>query len=125
MHITNSLTHLEEFFVLFNGLLVLSEVVVEDSGRVVCTTFITGFAGSLACKSENIVILEPLLSGDTIIRIGVGHIETTVVLQNTCGQLLSLVSEALLRDDIFLALRGIEIDGKLNALWLINSQREI
>ena len=36
-----------------------------------------------------------------------------------------LVAEAFLRDDIFLALGGVEIDGELDALGLVHSQRQV
>jgi len=36
-----------------------------------------------------------------------------------------LIAETFLRDDIFLALGSIEVDGELDALGLVHSQRQV
>ena len=57
MHVTDGLANLEETLILFDCLLVLSEVIKEDTRGVVSTTLISRFACTLACESENIVVL--------------------------------------------------------------------
>ena len=67
MNITYSLANLQEFLVLLNCLLVLSEVVKEDPSGIVGTTLVSRFSGPLASESEDIIILEALLGGYTVI----------------------------------------------------------
>lgn len=85
MNITDCLTHLQELLVLLNRLLVLSKVVVEYTSGVVGSTLISGFASSFAGEGEDIIIFQALLRSDTVIRVSIGHVQSAVVLEDTCG----------------------------------------
>lgn len=86
VHVADRLANLQEPLVLLDCLLVLSKVVKEDSRRVIGTALISGFSSAFASKSENVIILESLLSSDTVVRIRVSHVQSRVILQYTCGQ---------------------------------------
>jgi hypothetical protein len=88
MHITNSLTHLEELLILIDGLLVLSKVIVEDTCRVIGSALITRFASSLAGEGKDVVVLQTLLGSDAVVRIRICHVQPAVILKDTCGQVV-------------------------------------
>ena len=67
MHIPDRLTHLEEFLILIDGLLVLSKVVVEDTCGVIGSPLISRLAGPLASEGKNVVVLQTLLGGDAVV----------------------------------------------------------
>ena len=51
MHVTNSFADLQEFLVLFDSLFELAKVIIEYTGRIVSTAFITRFSSSFASES--------------------------------------------------------------------------
>ena len=79
VHITDGAAHLQELFVLLHGLLVFAQVVVEYACRVVGAALIATLTSTLAGKSENFVILEPLLCSNAIVTISVTHRQPRVV----------------------------------------------
>ncbi len=83
VHIADRLANLQEPLVLLDRLLVLSKVVKEYSSRVIGTALISGFSSAFASESENVIILESLLSSDTVVRIRVSHVQSRVILQYT------------------------------------------
>jgi hypothetical protein len=83
MHITDRLTYLEELLILIDGLLVLSKVVVEDTCRVIGSALISRFASPFAGEGKNVVVLQALLSGDTVVRIRICHVQPAVILKDT------------------------------------------
>ncbi len=141
MHITDRLTYLEELLILIDGLLVLSKVVIEDTSRVIGSALISRFAGPLAGEGKDVVVLQTLLSGDTVVGIRICHVQPTVTLKDTRDQVVVSIEQASLvwfikvrdllvckafhRNDIFLALGSVEVDGELDALRLVHSQREV
>jgi hypothetical protein len=102
-----------------------TKVIVQDTSRIVSTAFITGLTSSLAGKCEHIVILQALLSSNSVIRIGVTHHKSRVVLLHLLGQILGFVLKALFSDDVFLSFRSIEIDWQFNTLGLVHSQGKV
>ena len=67
MDIADCLAHLQELFVLIDRELVLAEVVVQDSSRVVRPALVSGLSSALACKSQNVVVFQPFLSCDSVV----------------------------------------------------------
>ena len=125
VYITDGTADLEELLVRLDGVLVLSEVVIEDSRAVVGSSFVSGLTCSLASEGKDVVVLQAFLSGYSVVGVSVAHGQTRVVVHDVLLQTLVLFDEALFADDVFLPLWGIEVDRQLDALSLINSQRQI
>lgn len=76
MDISNALTHLEELLVEANRLLKLSQIIIQDSGRVISSALISTLPSSFAGKGENRIVLQSLPSLNTVVRVGVAHIKS-------------------------------------------------
>ena len=101
MHITNRLTDLEELLILIDSLLVLSKVVVEDTSRVIGSALISRLASSLAGEGKNVIVLQALLSGDTVVRIRICHVQAAVILKDACYQVVVSTENVSLAKMIF------------------------
>lgn len=73
VHIANGPADLQELLILGNGLFELSKVVFEDTGGVVGATLVSALTSTLAGESKDLIVLEPLLGCDTVIRVSIGH----------------------------------------------------
>ena len=96
MHIADRLTYLEELLILIDGLLVLSKVVVEDTGRVIGSALISRFSSPLAGEGKNVVVLQTFLSGDTVVGIRICHVQPAVTLKDTRDQVMVSIEQASL-----------------------------
>ena len=67
MDISDGLADLQEPFVLLDGHLEFTQVVVEDSSGVVGSTLVSRFTGSLASKGQYVVVFKSLLSCYSIV----------------------------------------------------------
>jgi hypothetical protein len=77
--VSDSPTDLEELFVLLNSFLVLSKVIEKDSSRVVGPSLVSALACSFTSKCQDFVVFEPLLGSDTVVRVGIRHVQGGVV----------------------------------------------
>lgn len=125
VNIADSSTNLKEFLVLPNSFLELSQVVIENSSAVVGSAFISAFSSSFACKSQDFIVFQALLCCDAIVRVRVAHSKAGIVIHDVLFKALIFLNQSLFRDDVFLALRGVEVNRQLDALCLIDSQGEI
>jgi hypothetical protein len=125
MYITDCSTDLKELLVLLDGFLVLSEVVIKNACAVVGSALISGLSCSLASESQDVIVLQSLLSGNTVVRVGIAHGQTTVVVHDLLLQTLVLLDQTLLANDVFLPFGCVEIDWQFDALSLVYSQRKI
>ena len=87
VHVTNGLANLQELLVLLDSLLVLAQVVEQDTSRVVSAAFITRLASPAAREGQNVVISETFLRSDTIVRVRVTHLESCILLQHLMAKL--------------------------------------
>lgn len=71
--IANGSADLEELLVLSNGLFELTKVVLENASRVVGAALVSALASSLAGKSKDLIVLQSLLSSDTVVRVSIRH----------------------------------------------------
>ena len=86
--IADGFAHLEELLVRLDGQLELPQVVVKNAGRVVSAALISRLARPSARKGKDIVVLQSLLGGDSVVRVSVAHLETSVLRQHLMVQLL-------------------------------------
>ena len=73
MDVPNGSANIQELLVLLDSLLKLAEIVIQNSCTVISSSLVSRFAGSLASKSQDFIILESLLSRDAVIRVGIRH----------------------------------------------------
>lgn len=69
VNVANSLANLKEPLVLLDSLLELAQVIKQHTGRIVGSTLISRFACSLARESKDVVVLDALLRGNTVIGV--------------------------------------------------------
>ena len=125
MHIADRSAHLQELLILGNSLLEFTKIVEENACAVVTAALITRFTSSLACKRQYFVILETFLRGNSIVAVGVAHGETRVVAHEVLFKRRVLLHQSLLANNVFFTLRGIEVNGQLNSLCLVDTERQI
>lgn len=125
VNIADSSTNLKEFLVLSNRFFELSQVVVENSSAVVGSAFISAFTSPFACEGQDFIVFEALLSCDAIVRVRVAHCKAWVVIHDVLLKALIFLNQSLFWDDVFFTLRGVEVNRQLDALCLIDSQRQI
>jgi len=61
MNVTDSFAHLEELFVLFNRVLKLAKVIIQDTSRVVRTALVSRFTSPFAGKCQHVIIFQAFL----------------------------------------------------------------
>jgi hypothetical protein len=125
MNITYSSTDGQEPLVLFNSLLELTKVIIENTRAVVSSSFISALARSLTSESKNIVVLKAFTSSDSIVRICVRHRETSIIIHQILFKGFILLNQSLLTDNIFLPLWSVEVNWEFDTLRLVDSQWQI
>ena len=125
MDVANGSANLQELLVLGNGFLELAQVVEKDTCAVIRATLVTRLARSLAREGQDLVILQSFLSGDPVVGVCVAHREPRIVAHDVFLQGGVLFDQPLLADDVLLSLGGVEIDGQLNPLGLVDSKGKI
>ena len=63
MAIVDALTDLKKLLIIFYGLLIFLDIVIEDSNRIVCSSLISELASPPASESQHFIILEAAHGG--------------------------------------------------------------
>ena len=88
VHVSDSLANLEELLIGVYRQSELSEIVVEDTSGVVGAAFISGLACASTRESQNVVVFQTLLSGDSVIGVSVTHLKTSILSQHLLVEIL-------------------------------------
>ena len=89
VHITDGAANLQELFILSDGLLVFAQVIVKDTSGVVGAALIPRLASTFASECKHFIVLKTLLGRDSIVRVRVAHLKTTVISQHLLVQLIT------------------------------------
>lgn len=105
MAIIDTFAYLEEFLVVLDCFLILLDIVIEDTDRIVSSTFIPNFPSSPTPKSQHLVIFKSSLHGDIGPIINFLGIESIII--------LCLIDHFLL---LHKSARGVEKEWQLDTM---------
>lgn len=111
MAIVDALANLQEFQIVINGLLVVFDVIIEDSDGIVCSAFVPHLPCAAAPKGKHLVVFKP--THHTHIC-GV----VNLFIQSLCLLLCSAVEDGMILDD---ARGSIEEKRQLNPMRMRRS----